>query len=216
MKDRLLKKDQNAKFDKGFTKETAKARYENLKDEKSSEVSIPRENLIDIKIKKAMSEGEFDNLPGKGKPIDFTGYSALPEHLRIAYQMIKNSGFVPEEVRLKKEMELLKEKIRNCTSADEKPELIKQLTEISRQYHFCMEYNKGFKKIVINLTSDYSFIDIKHVLYNQYHLYEQPRIIRGGATSIFSAIHIHNSFPTPFAANFLFYVASPPCFLHLP
>ena len=146
MKDRLFKKYQNTKFGEGFTKETAKARYENLKGENSNEVTIPRENLIDIKIKKAIAEGEFDNLPGKGKPIDYTGYSALPEHLRIAYQMIKNSGFVPEEVRLKKEMELLKEKIKKCKSADEKPELMKQLAEISQQYHFCMEYNKGFKK----------------------------------------------------------------------
>jgi len=146
MKDKWLKKYQNSIFDKAFTKETAKARYENLESEKSKETINLRENLVDIKIKKAIAEGEFDNLPGKGKPIDLTRYYELPEHLRIAYQIIKNSGYVPEEVRLKKEMEILKEKMRNTSSLDEKEKLMKQLTETSQQYHFCMEYNKGFKK----------------------------------------------------------------------
>lgn len=146
MKDKNLKKYQNAKFGEGFSKETAKARYENLKSEKEKEVISQRENLADIKIKQAMAEGQFDNLPGTGKPIDLSHYHDLPEHLRTAYQMIKNSGFVPEEVRLKKEMETLKEKLKKCDNADEKQKLMEQLTEISQQYHFHMEYNKGFKK----------------------------------------------------------------------
>jgi hypothetical protein len=60
--------------------------------------------------------------------------------------MIKNSGFVPEEVRLEKEMEELKEKIKCCLLEDEKKKLMGRLAEVSRQYNFCMEYNKGFKK----------------------------------------------------------------------
>ena len=146
MEDKLLKKYQNSKFGKGFSKETAKARYENLKSEKSKEAIIQRENLTDIKIKKAMAEGEFDNLPGKGEPIDLSQYYNMPEHLRMAYQLIKNSGYIPEEVRLKKEMEILKEKMKNCDHADEKQKLMKQLADISQQYHFYMEYNMKFRK----------------------------------------------------------------------
>ena len=88
-----------------FTKETARARYENLEIGKAGESIAQRETLADIKIKKAMAEGEFDNLPGKGKPLNLQNYCDIPEHLRIAYQMLKNSGYLPEEVRLKKELE---------------------------------------------------------------------------------------------------------------
>lgn len=146
MKGKSFDKYKKAKFGEGLTKEIAKARYENLKGEKHRESIKQRENLVDSKIKKAIAEGEFDNLPGKGKPLDLNKYFDLPEHLRITYQMLKNSGFVPEEVKLKKEMELLKERIAHCESEDEKHELMKQLSEVSQKYHFCMEYNKGFKK----------------------------------------------------------------------
>ena len=146
MNDKWTDRYKDAKFGKGLTKETAKARYENLEKEKRRESITCRETLVDIKFKQAMADGEFENIQGTGKPIDLGNYYNLPEHLRMAYQMIKNSGFVPEEVRLKKEMEELREKIKSCKIEDTKKKLLKQLTEVSQQYHFCMEYNKSFKK----------------------------------------------------------------------
>ena len=134
-----------SKFDKPLSKESAKARYENLTDEKEEESAKQQEDLVEARIRKAMAEGEFDNLPGKGKPIDLSKYYGVPEHLRIAYQMMKDSGYIPEEVRLKKEMEILKEKIKQCKSEEEKQKLMKELTEISQQFHFYMEYNKKVK-----------------------------------------------------------------------
>ena len=146
MNEKWTDRYKDAKFGKGLTKETAKARYENLEKEKRRESITCRETLVDIKFKQAMAEGEFDNIQGSGKPIDLSNYYDLPEHLRIAYQMIKNSGFIPEEVRLKKEMEELKEKIKTCEIKELKKNLLNQFAEVSQQYHFCMEYNKGFKK----------------------------------------------------------------------
>jgi septation ring formation regulator EzrA len=66
-----------------------------------------------------MHDGEFDDLPGKGKPINFKKMSNVPAHLRAGYQLLKNSGFVPEEVRLKKEMESIKLKIKSCANENE-------------------------------------------------------------------------------------------------
>ena len=92
-----------------------------------------------------MAEGQFDNLPGKGKPLDLKGYIETPEHLRTAYHILKNAGFVPEEVRLKKEMELIKEKIMHSKSKAEKDKLNKELVNITQQFNFYMEYNRQFK-----------------------------------------------------------------------
>ena len=115
-------------------------------DQKTTE--LPRN--VDQAIAQAIKKGDFDNLPGKGKPIDLKSYFDVPEHLRIAYTMLKNSGFLPEEVRLKKEMESLKEKIQQCESKDEKDILNKKLVEVSQQYNFYMEYNMKFKKALYN------------------------------------------------------------------
>jgi len=124
------------------TKENARARYEKHNDDEPIESF---EDLVEDKIKKAMAAGEFDNLQGKGKPLDLSFYRQVPEHLRPAYHILKNAGFVPEEIRLKKEMELIKEKIAKSDSTEDKDRLRKELSEISQQYHFYMEYNKQFK-----------------------------------------------------------------------
>ena len=138
-------KPNKTKYGKPLSKESAKATYESFSDEEAAESSEQREDLVEARIRKAMAEGEFDNLPGKGKPIDLSNYYGVPEHLRIAYHMIKDSGFIPEEVRLKKEMETLKEKIKQCEPAEKKQALMKELAEISQQYYFYMEYNKKVK-----------------------------------------------------------------------
>ncbi len=147
MKDKKRDIKSTSKFDKPFSRENAKSKYEKLATEDIPESRDKFEDLIEAKIKKAMAAGEFDNLAGKGKPLDLKNYYDMPEHLRTAYQIIKNSGYVPEEVRLKKEMETLKEKIKNCRSDAEKNKLMKELADISQQFHFHMEYNKKLKKL---------------------------------------------------------------------
>jgi len=139
-------KDRPLKLSNGFSRETAKLRYENLQNGTGEELGEPFEDPVETKIKAAMAAGEFDNLPGKGKPLDLKAYSETPEHLRTAYHILKNSGYLPEEVRLKKEMEEVKEKIRLCNSKAEKNKLNKELADISQQFNFYMEYNKQFNK----------------------------------------------------------------------
>jgi len=62
----------------------------------------------DEKIKEAIAKGEFDNLPGKGKPLDLRAYFATPEHLRMSYSILKSAGIIPEEMELLKQIEGLK------------------------------------------------------------------------------------------------------------
>ncbi|MBW2435672.1 MAG: DUF1992 domain-containing protein [Deltaproteobacteria bacterium] len=138
-------KHQHAQPGKRYTREMARARYENLQDDKNAESVEQFENPVEIKIKQAMREGAFDNLQGKGKPLDLDKYQEIPEHLRTAYHVIRNAGYVPEEISLKKEMESIKAKIKQCPSQEEKDKLMKELAEVSQQFYFCMEYNKQLK-----------------------------------------------------------------------
>jgi len=128
------------------TRETAKARYEESRKPESEEREEELEDPVEAKIQQAMAEGAFDNLPGKGKPLNIGKYMEVPEHLRTAYHVLRNAGYLPEEVRLKREMEELKEKIKQCRSETDKKILVKELANISQQYYFYMDYNKQFKK----------------------------------------------------------------------
>ncbi len=59
------------------------------------------EALVEERIKKAQEEGAFDNLEGIHKPLKFDDQH-IPEEYRMAYKILKNSGFLPPEVELRK------------------------------------------------------------------------------------------------------------------
>lgn len=61
------------------------------------------------KIRKAQQDGVFDNLPGQGKPLKLEDLSAIPEELRMAYKIMKNAGFNPEEHKLKSEIKTIED-----------------------------------------------------------------------------------------------------------
>lgn len=103
----------------------------------SSKMSI--EKFIDDQIKKAMDAGEFDNLPGKGKPIDLTAYFETPEDLRLAYSILKSNNFVPEEVEMLKEIEELKKRLES-SSGETHQRLKKEIS--SKTYAFNMLIEK--------------------------------------------------------------------------
>jgi len=66
---------------------------------------------IEQMIRDAMARGEFDNLKGKGKPLDLDAYFSTPENIRMAFSILKSNDFVPEEVEMMKEIAILKEKL---------------------------------------------------------------------------------------------------------
>ncbi len=53
------------------------------------------ENHVDRLIREAMESGTFANLPGEGKPLDL-GDENTPDHLRMAYKILKDNDLAPE------------------------------------------------------------------------------------------------------------------------
>jgi hypothetical protein len=100
---------------------------------------------IEELIKQAIARGEFDDLPGKGKPLDLDAHFATPEHLRMGYSMLKGAEFVPEEVQLLKDMAGLREEMKSCPEGDRKKELGKALQEKSLRYSLLMEQARRSK-----------------------------------------------------------------------
>lgn len=50
-------------------------------------------------ISKALAQGDLNNLPGKGKPLQLDDDSQVPERLRTGYRILKNAGFIPPELQ---------------------------------------------------------------------------------------------------------------------
>ncbi|WP_421383909.1 DUF1992 domain-containing protein [Bacillus salacetis] len=85
--------------------------------------------LSEQNIKKAYEDGEFDRLPGFGKPLKLEDDSSIPEELRMAHRIMKNAGFSTEENALRKEMLRIEDMIRDCEDQLEKEGLKKDLNE---------------------------------------------------------------------------------------
>ena len=65
----------------------------------------PHESWLDAVIRQAEAEGHFDNLPGQGKPLPPANpYEALDEWA-LANHILKQSGFLPDWLQLRKEVE---------------------------------------------------------------------------------------------------------------
>ena len=94
---------------------------------------------IEELIKDAISKGEFDNLKGKGQPLDLNAYFEAPEDLRMGYGMLKGAGFVPEEAQLLKDIAALREELRACTDESRRKELSKTIQEKNLSYSLLME-----------------------------------------------------------------------------
>ncbi len=100
------------------------------------------EKSIEEKIQQAIAAGEFDNLEGAGKPLDLNNYFNTAEDVRMGFSVLKSNDFVPEEVEIFKEINLLREKIKSCTGAEEKQRLVKILNEKSLALTLLMERMK--------------------------------------------------------------------------
>jgi DnaJ homologue, subfamily C, member 28, conserved domain len=104
------------------------------------------DKLVEEKIREAMANGEFDNLPGKGKPLDLDAYFAAPEDMRVAYSMLKNAGFVPEEMELLKEMDSLKAALAKSSDEDERKRIKKRIDEGTIRFNMLVERRKGKRR----------------------------------------------------------------------
>jgi DnaJ homologue, subfamily C, member 28, conserved domain len=85
------------------------------------------EKLIEEKIREAMERGEFDDLPGKGKPLDLDAYFATPEDVRLGYSVLKSAGCMPVEVELQNEIESLKARLDVSDDERERHSLRKEI-----------------------------------------------------------------------------------------
>ncbi|GIO11915.1 DUF1992 domain-containing protein [Cohnella xylanilytica] len=96
-------------------------------------------SIADERIREAQAKGEFDDLPGKGKPLPPDELASVPEELRMGYRLLKNAGAIPPELELRKEMTTLEDLLRCCRDDSERERLREKLTASELRYRSLME-----------------------------------------------------------------------------
>ncbi|NIY78040.1 DUF1992 domain-containing protein [Celeribacter sp. HF31] len=84
----------------------------------------PLLDLINQKIAEAERDGAFDNLPGAGKPLP---EEDDPENA-LLNRVIKENGGVPEFVTLSRELEKLREELRETGDRTRRTEIMKEMS----------------------------------------------------------------------------------------
>lgn len=63
------------------------------------------ESLTEKMIREAIENGELDNLPGKGEPIDLSENPFEDPDLRTVHRLLRNAGFAPAWIEERKDIE---------------------------------------------------------------------------------------------------------------
>jgi hypothetical protein len=64
----------------------------------------PWNDIAERKIRKAMEEGAFDNLSGKGRPLDLEEDPYEDPSMRMAHRLLRNNGFAPPWVEERRDI----------------------------------------------------------------------------------------------------------------
>lgn len=84
----------------------------------------PLIDLINARIEAAEQDGAFDNLPGAGKPLPECGDTEN----ELINRLVRESGGVPEFISLARELQQLREELREISDRSHRQEILKEMS----------------------------------------------------------------------------------------
>ena len=109
------------------------------------------DKVAEEKIKQALERGELQDLPGEGEPLQLDDDSQIPPELRAGYRLLKNAGFIPPEVALRKEIAQVESLIQMAHATEQKNKLCKKLNYLTMKLNQCRKSPTN-----LALDSDYA------------------------------------------------------------
>ena len=85
------------------------------------------QRLAEQRILEAQRRGEFDDMPGKGKPLALEDLSWVPDELRIGYLVLKNAHVLPPEAELLKDINTLEDLLKHVEDEGQRQALAKSI-----------------------------------------------------------------------------------------
>ena len=100
---------------------------------------MPFSRVAEARIREAIAQGDFENLPGTGKPLNLEDYFSTPEELRMAFSILKNANCAPVEVELLNEVARLTQALADASDAAARQELQRTLAQRKTQLAIALE-----------------------------------------------------------------------------
>jgi hypothetical protein len=104
------------------------------------------QKIAERRILEAIQEGAFEDLPGAGQPLELENDSHVPEDLRVAYKILKNAGFVPKEVALRKEIVQAEDLLAGMEDTRAKYRQLKKLNFLIMKLNMLRKSHTGTEK----------------------------------------------------------------------
>ena len=114
------------------------------------------DKIAEQKIREAMEQGEFDDLPGRGEPLNLEDDSHLPQDLRLAYKILKNADCLPPELELRKQIHTTETLLAGIQDTQEKYRQMKKLNylmmklSMTRKTSIMIEENEQYYRKVLD------------------------------------------------------------------
>jgi len=114
------------------------------------------DKIAEERIREAIERGEFDDLPGKGQPLNLEDDSHLPTDLRLAYKILKNANCLPPELELRKEIRTTEALLAGIQDTQEKYKQMKKLNylvmklNMTRRGSIALEENQLYYERVVD------------------------------------------------------------------
>lgn len=103
----------------------------------------PLHDLAEARLREAIDEGQFRDLPGFGKPLALDDLSGVPAELRGAYSVLKSAGCLPEEMELHRSLVGLRDLIETVADGDERVLLEERERDLRLRYELLMERHRA-------------------------------------------------------------------------
>ena len=103
-------------------------------------------HIAEEKIAAAFHEGAFDNLPGRGQPLDLDGYFQAPPSMRAGFGLMKSAGVLPLEVEALREIAQLRQRLETETRPEVRADLQRTLMERETAFTIAMERLRAMKR----------------------------------------------------------------------
>jgi hypothetical protein len=85
------------------------------------------QRIAEQRILEAQRAGAFDDLPGKGKPLELEDLTWVPEDLRVGYKVLKNAHVLPPEAELLKDIHTLEDLLKHVEEEGARRALAKSI-----------------------------------------------------------------------------------------
>jgi hypothetical protein len=101
------------------------------------------EIIAENKIREALDNGELDNLSLSGQPLDLDDGQFVPLHLRLSQKILRNAGYLPPVLQLKKDILQLSERLAEATDECARESIKRRLFEKKLRHDVLMDSERS-------------------------------------------------------------------------